>query len=585
MKVIGLLLGTVLIVALGFKVWPSRSFAQHEKAEGTSVSSINKILASREQMISSLKKDQFDILVIGGGATGAGAILDATTRGLKVALIEAEDFSLGTSSRSTKLIHGGVRYLEHAVKHLDKNEFALVRDALHERKRFLENAPHLCHALGILTPVYSWFDAFYYWMGLKTYDVIAGKASLGKSQFIQREETLERFPMLKKEGLKGAVLYFDGQFDDARMNVSLILTAIKEGGVACNYIRALSLVKADDRIVGAMVEDQVSKEIWPIRAEIIINATGPYADVIRKMDDPKLKDIIEPSQGSHILLPQSFSPPDTGLIIPKTKDGRVIFLLPWQGKTLAGTTDHPHEIEQFPKATEEEVSYILDYVRQYFDVPLERQNILATFSGFRPLAKPEHMQGDTASISRDHLIEVSPHKLVTIVGGKWTTYRKMAEDVVNRAIEVGELKAKQKSQTKNLKLFGASDYNNSLPSKLSLLGLPKDCAEHLAHAYGDQAFNVININNLSLKSRLITGFPYIEAEVIYCIRHEYALHASDILARRMRLAFLSHEASLRALPRVVDLIAAELSWDEPRKSQEITDAEKFLATMFTKAPL
>lgn len=577
------------ISAVAVMLWlvgcPLKPQAKTLRLQGTSVSSLkdsaNEPLLSRKQMIASLQQDHFDIVIIGGGATGAGALLDAASRGLNAALIEAEDYSLGTSSRSTKLVHGGVRYLENAVKHMDRQEYALVRDALQERMRFLQNAPHLTNALGILTPVYGWWDAFYYWVGLKCYDFIAGKASLGRSQFLSRNEAMSRFPMLKKEGLKGAVLYYDGQFDDARMNLSLVLSAIQKGAKASNYVRVLSLLKEGQEIRGVMVKDEISGQIWPLRARVVINATGPFADVIRKMDDPSLASIMVPSQGSHVLLPKSFSPQDCGLIIPKTKDGRVIFLLPWQGQTLAGTTDHLEPLTEYPRATEDEVAYILEHISHYFDLPLKRSDVKATFSGLRPLAKPEENGSNTAQISRDHLIEVSKNKLITIVGGKWTTYRKMAEEVIDCAVKVFALEPKGESQTKDLKLIGASSYEPSLAERLALVpGLSTESACHLAHAYGDQATNVLDTDK-ALYSLLVEGFPYIEAEVIYCIRHEYALRASDILARRLRLAFLSYEASLKALPRVLDLMARELSWDEPKKESERVLAMDFLKTMQT----
>lgn len=535
----------------------------------------------RKELIASLKNELFDIVIIGGGATGAGAALDAASRGLKTALIEAYDFSFGTSSRSTKLIHGGVRYLENAFKHLDLHEYALVKEALKERKLFLENAPHLTRTLPIITPVYSAFEAFYYWIGLKCYDVLAGKASLGRSQFLSREKTLARFPMLKKNRLKGAVLYYDGQFDDARMNVTLILSAINEGACAINYVKAQRFIKERGQIIGILAQDMMSGETMTIRGKIVINATGPYADQIRKMDQANVEEIIKVSQGSHVLLPHSFSPSDIGLVIPKTSDGRVIFLLPWQGKTLAGTTDHKHALTKYPKATETEVDYILKHMRNYFDLPLGRDDVMATWSGLRPLADPKHSSEKTAEISRDHFILVSKDQLITIVGGKWTTYRKMAEDVIDRAVEVGALKSKCESKTKTLKLKGSLKYKASLYQELmSEKHIAKDIALHIAHAYGDQAWSVLDVDP-SLNKRLVIGFPYLEAEVIYGVRYELALHVCDILARRLRLAFLSYEASKKALERVAALMAKELSWDQSRTRNEFKEAHEFLETMRT----
>ncbi len=540
---------------------------------------------SREDLTHRLADERFDILVIGGGATGAGAALDAATRGLSVALIEAQDFSAGTSSRSTKLVHGGVRYLEDAIKHFDFAEYDLVRDALHERINFLHNAPQLTRALPIITPVYNWVEAGYYLIGLKLYDFLAGDASIGHSQFLSRKKALARFPYLKAAGLKGAVMYFDGQFDDARMNVTLILSALRQGAAAANYVRVIDLIKENGMVVGAKVIDELTQKTWPIYAKIVINATGSFADSVRKLDNPETKDMVTASQGSHILLSEKFAPRDFGLIIPKTEDGRVIFLLPWLGKTLAGTTDQPHAVTEFPKATNEEVDYIIEHVQRYLDQPLSRKDVLASWSGIRPLLKP-HDETKTAAISREHVIEVSPSHLVTIVGGKWTTYRQMAEDVVTKAIETAKLTPKNDSMTKDLKLVGARFYQRSLAEELvAHEHLPVDVAQHLASSYGDRVDIVIDTDSKSRRARLIEGYPFIEAEVIYTVHHEYAVHATDVLARRLRLAFLDNQAARKALPKVIKLMAHELKWSAERQQSEKTSAEQFLDTMLTKSPL
>lgn len=534
---------------------------------------------SREQLLHKLNRDRFDILIIGGGATGAGAALDAASRGLKVALIEANDFSSGTSSRSTKLVHGGVRYLENAIKHLDRHEYALVRDALAERKRFLNNAPHLTKLLPIITPVYSVWEAFYYLVGLKLYDLVAGESSLGRSRFLSREKSLELFPMLKKEGLTGSVLYYDGQFNDARMNITLILTAVKEGATALNYVRALELIKEDGLVVGAVVQNTITGESFPVYAKVVINASGSFADNIRKMDNQNAPNIIATSQGSHILLPERFSSKTSGLIIPKTTDGRVLFLLPWQGKILAGTTDQPASLLENPKATLEEVEYILAHIRKYLTLPVSRSDIIATFSGLRPLVKPEHA-GNTASISRDHTIEISASHLVSIVGGKWTTYRKMAEDVINTAVTLAKLSPEHKSQTKELKLVGAQFYKETLAEELIAYELlSADVAHHLAETYGDRADAVMEFYRKGLKGKIAPGYPYVLAEIAYAAHHEYAVHATDILARRTRLAFLDNQAARMALPIIVSVMAEELKWNKTRIQEELKLSEEFLDTM------
>jgi glycerol-3-phosphate dehydrogenase len=449
-----------------------------------------------------------------------------------------------------------VRYLENAIKHFDWQEYELVRDALYERKRFLENAPHLANALAIITPVYSWFDAVYYLIGLKFYDFVAGDASLGHSKFLSKALTLERFPGLKAQDLKGAVVYYDGQFDDARMNLAIILTALQQGATVANYVRALDLLKEGNRVIGAKVWDEISQVGFLIAAKVVINATGVFADRLRKINDAQLSDLLEPSQGSHVLLPERFSRENCGLIIPKTKDGRVLFLLPWMGKTMAGTTDHSQGLTVLPKATNDEIDYILEHLRRYLAMPIERADILATWSGLRPLVKPEKALKNTASVSRDHIIEVSSGGLITIVGGKWTTYRKMAEDVINSAVKVGNLNPPKQTATKNLKLVGARFFNTSLVDKLvNQEGLAEDIASHLVASYGDQVDVVINLENKSRVGRLIDSYPFIEAEVIYGVTNEYARHATDIIARRMRLAFLDNQAARVVLPKIVSLIS------------------------------
>ncbi|USN51933.1 MAG: FAD-dependent oxidoreductase [Myxococcales bacterium] len=528
---------------------------------------------TRKQLIKRLKEQDFDVLIIGGGATGAGCALDAATRGLKTALIDSHDYAFGTSSRSTKLIHGGVRYLENAIKHFDWKEYELVRDALHERKYFLHNAPHLTHPIALLTPVYSCFESFYYWVGLKIYDVIAGNARFGASTFLSKKEVLKRFPAIQSQGLKGAVLYYDGQFNDARMNIALILSALRAGAVTLNYVGAHDFIKKDKKIVGLNVEDKVSKERWPVYAKLVINATGPYTDSIRKLNDSNAKNIMVPSQGSHIILPREYSPRDGGVVIPKTKDGRVIFLLPWQGKTLAGTTDQPQKITDNPTASKEEVDYIIEHVAHYVAKPIEQKQVLASWSGLRPLAKPEHQKNSTAAMSRDHLIELSDSGLLTIVGGKWTTYRKMAQDVIDSAVKAGSLKVKNNCITKKLKLVGADNYGQE---QGCFNFLDKDIAKYLLHAYGDQAEQVIKIDR---PCRLLEDNPYIEAEIIYALRYEYALYANDIIARRIRIAFLDQRAALKIVPKVVAIMAQELSWDSERAAQEIKETNKFVQSM------
>ncbi|HXW53212.1 MAG TPA: FAD-dependent oxidoreductase, partial [Myxococcota bacterium] len=347
-----------------------------------------------------------------------------------------------------------------------------------------------------------------------------------------------------------------------------------------------SLLKENGKVVGAMVRDKETNQVWPVLAKVVINATGIFADAVRKMDDENATNIMTPSQGSHVLLPEKYCSKEDGLIIPKTKDGRVLFLLPWLGKALAGTTDHPEKITALPRASDEEVEYILEHLRHYLGVPISRPEVIATWSGLRPLVKPKEAPTNTASISRDHLIDVSLSKLVTIVGGKWTTYRKMGEDVIDVAISVGKLSPLNGSLTKDLKLLGGRHYKSNLAHEVAAFEkLPFDIALHLAKSYGDRVDAVIDVDNKSKRERLIDGFPYIEAEVIYGITHEHALHSTDVIGRRMRLAFLDNRAARLALPKVVSLMAKQLKWDKNRMHEEMDLGTQFLDTMMTKPPI
>ncbi|MEX2542372.1 MAG: FAD-dependent oxidoreductase [Trueperaceae bacterium] len=510
---------------------------------------------NRSGNLERLKRESFDLLVVGGGATGAGVALDGVSRGLSVALVESDDFAAGTSSRSTKLIHGGVRYLEKAVKEFDRGQLALVRDALRERAVLLRIAPHLARPLPLLTPLYGLFEIPYYYAGLKIYDLLAGKANLAPSRFLGRGEAVGRFPMLRQDGLKGGVLYYDGQFDDARMNVSLALTAADRGAAVANHVAVTGLDKKGGRLRGALVEDRLAGDRWEVSARVVVNATGPFADTVRRMDDASLPNLLSTSSGVHVVLDKGFSPPETGLLIPRTEDGRVLFLLPWLGHTLVGTTDNPAPLSADPQASEDEIEYILRHLRRYFDLPVAREDVLAAWSGLRPLVSDARKSG-TASLTRDHLIDVSESGLVTITGGKWTTYRKMALDAVDRAVTAAGLDPRRTSQTDSIQLRGASGYSAQGHLELERMGLAPDVAAHLNRAYGSRSGEVALIAADGYGERLAEGYPHIEAEVIYAAREELACTADDVLARRTRLSFLNEEAARTARPRVEELLAA-----------------------------
>jgi len=523
------------------------------------------IEVSREERIKRLKQGHFDLLVIGGGSTGSGVALDAAARGLQVALVEKEDFGSGTSSRSTKLIHGGVRYLEQAVLRLDRGQFDLVRDAMRERAVILQNAPHLAWPLPLVIPIYRPLQVPYFWFGLKLYDALAGQANLGASRFLSPAKTLERLPMLRPNGLIGGLLYYDGQFDDARLSLSIALTAAEYGATIINHVAVTDLIKEHGRIIGTMVLGASGEGEWEIRAASVINATGPFSDQIRKLEDPQAPPMLQVSSGAHIVLDGKFSSPETGLLIPKTEDGRVLFILPWTNHTLIGTTDISAETTHEPPVRKQEIEYLLRHARRYLADPVSINDVKSAWAGLRPLvADPSH--SDSARLSRDHVIVESPSGLITIAGGKWTTYRKMAQDAVDRA--VGD-DASIPSRTRKLPLVGAAKYDPAFAAVLqSAYGLDADVASHLNRSYGDRAEHLAKLANEGLQTRLAAGHPYIEAEVVWAARVELAMTPLDVLARRTRIAALDRAAAIEALPRVIDLMADELSWGVDRRTSE-----------------
>ncbi|KAL1883058.1 hypothetical protein VTK73DRAFT_133 [Phialemonium thermophilum] len=580
---------------------------------------------SREQQIADLRRhsppaqeadsDEYDVLVIGAGATGSGVALDAATRGLKVAVIERDDFSSGTSSKSTKLVHGGVRYLEKAVWNLDYAQFQLVREALKERKYFLQTAPHLSMWLPIMLPLDKWWKAPYYWLGTKFYDLLAGSEGIESSYFLTKSKAIDAFPMLNKENLVGALVYYDGAHNDSRMNVSIVVTAALYGATVVNHMEVTGLLKnPEGRLCGAKVKDLIGEkngqpaEEFVVKAKCIINCTGPFTDGIRKMDDPECKEIVAPSSGVHVILPGYYSPGKMGLIDPKTSDGRVIFFLPWQGNTIAGTTDEPAQVTDKPLPDEKSIEWILNEIRHYLsqDINVRRGDVLAAWSGLRPLVKDPKAK-NTESLVRNHLIDISESGLVTCAGGKWTTYRQMAEECVDAAVAEFGLTTRPVTnaprvsgsdavddgahldgtcQTHRVRLVGAHGWSRTLFIPLiQHFGVETDVAKHLAESYGDRAWTVASLCRGTNKrfpargERVSQLYPFVDGEVRYAVRHEYAQTAVDVLARRTRLAFLNAQAALEALPKVIDIMSEELNWDRRRQDLEWKQTVQFLESM------
>ncbi|CCG84733.1 protein of unknown function [Taphrina deformans PYCC 5710] len=548
-----------------------------------------KTLPTRLEMLNKMKAgDEYDLVIVGGGAVGTGCAVDAASRGLKVALVERDDFASGTSSRSTKLVHGGVRYLEKAFWELDYGQYKLVKEALHERKTFLHTAPHLSFELPTMIPLYKWWQVPYFWAGTKIYDFLAGSENMSASYYMTKSRARTAFPMLKDEGLVGALVYCDGQHNDSRMNVGLATTAIEQGADAVNHVEVTAVDKNNGRCSGVQVKDLVSGESFSIKAKGLINATGPFTDAMRKMDDQSIEEIVAPSSGTHIILPGYYSPEKMGLIDPNTSDGRVIFFLPWQGNTIAGTTDAPTVVMANPLPKEEEIEWILSECRNYLsaDLNVRRGDVLAAWTGIRPLMRDPNAK-NTESLIRNHMINVSPSGLLTVAGGKWTTYRQMAEEAIDTSIKEFDLKPKvQHCVSENIRLTGAEYWNPLLYiSIVQQFGIETDVAKHLCESYGDRAFVVAQLAKETGQrwplrgKRLAVSYPFDEAEVRYAVRHEYAQSAIDVLARRTRLAFLNAQAALDVLPRVIDLMTEELGWSKSKQNQEWQDSVKFLLTM------
>jgi glycerol-3-phosphate dehydrogenase len=504
----------------------------------------------RSEMIARLDERHapWDMVIIGGGATGVGIAVDAASRGYDVLLLEQHDFGKGTSSRSTKLVHGGVRYLE-------QGNIALVMEALKERGLLRQNAPHLVSNLAFVVPNYDWWEAPFYGLGLKIYNALAGKYGFGSSEILSREETLARLPTIKTDGLRGGVVYFDGQFDDTRLLINLVATAAEQGATLVNYVRVAGLTKgADGFISGVVAADAETGQQWTIPARVVVNATGAFSDSVRRLAEPDVPALIAPSQGIHLVFHESFLSAESAIMVPHTSDGRVMFAIPWHGHTLVGTTDTPIESPTLePRPLPEEIAFILETAGQYLRKPPARADILSVFVGIRPLVK----SGDgklTAALSRDHTIHFDASGLLTTTGGKWTTYRHMAEHTVDQAADLARL-AERPCVTRTLNVHG-------FHSNADRFGALK--------VYGSDAAAIQDLMREvpSLAAPLHPQLPYTGAEVVWATRHEMARTVEDVLARRTRALFLNAHAAEAMAPEVARLMAGELGWDAARQAAE-----------------
>jgi len=515
---------------------------------------------NRAQALERLRANEpWDLVIIGGGATGLGCAVDASARGYRTLLLEQHDFAKATSSRSTKLVHGGVRYLK-------QGNISLVLEALHERGLLCQNAPHLVHHLAFIVPVYTWWEGPFYGIGLKLYDRLAGQLGLGPSTMLSREQTLEQIPTIEQSGLQGGVCYYDGQFDDARLAVNLAQTVFDLGGCALNYCRVTRLIKETGLTRGVVARDEETGEAHEIRARVVINATGVFSDGVRRMDDPAAEPVVAASQGAHLVLPREFLPGDSAIMVPHTPDGRVLFAVPWHDRTLVGTTAGAVErIDLEPRPMAEEIQFILQNAAKYLVKDPQPSDVLSAFAGLRPLVKSGNGR-NTAALSRDHTILISDSGLLTIAGGKWTTYRKMAEDTVHQAEAVGGL-GRKPCRTAGLRIHGFSSAP-PVDGHLAGYGSDADAIRSLASAQPDWA------------RPIHPALPYIGAEVVWAVRGEMARTVEDVLARRTRALLLDARASIQAAPQVARLMAAELkkpdTWPETSVADYVTVARSYL---------
>lgn len=494
-------------------------------------------------------EEAWDIIVIGGGATGLGIAVDAAKRGFKVLLLEKNDFAKGTSSRSTKLVHGGVRYLA-------QGNIKLVVEALRERSFLLANAPHLTKVQEFIIPAYSWFDKWFYGIGLYVYDILSQKRSLGRPKILGKKALMNLMPTLNGEGLSGGIVYKDGQFDDARLAIALARTADALGGTVLNYFSVIALLKENGKVVGVSAQDELGDASFDLKAKAVINATGVFVDAILEMDEPNNPAAVMPSQGVHLVVGKQFFPCSSALMIPKTKDGRVLFALPWNGAVVIGTTDTPlDQINEEPVALSEEIDFIIAHFNAYNNKKIDRSDLMSVFAGLRPLVKTSN-KGNTALASRDHTILVSSSNLITITGGKWTTYRKMAKDAVNNAAFVAKLPV-VKCSTRKLRLHGYAPH--------MVYGSPLS-------GYGTDAETIRKMiaDSPELAERIHPAFDYCKAEIVWAVKHEMAMTIEDILARRSRMLFVDARAAIASAEKVAGTMAALLQKDDEWHSDQVT---------------
>lgn len=509
------------------------------------------MMMNRDSQIQAFEvfKEEFDLIVIGGGASGLGVAVDSSQRGYKTLLIEKSDFAKGTSSRSTKLVHGGVRYLQNG-------DIKLVLEALRERGYLLRNAPQLVKKQAFVIPVYRTWQKYFYGIGLFLYDLLAGKLGFGKTQLLNKQETFNYLPNLKTKDLKGGILYYDGQFDDAGLAISLAKTAIHQGSILLNYHELTDFIKEENKIAGIRFKDVISGQERVARGKAVVNATGVFSDDVIQLDQPNAPNSIRPSQGVHLVFNSSFLKSGTALMVPKTTDGRVLFAVPWMNALVVGTTDVPiEEATEEPKATEKEVEFILENAANYLENPPVKSDIKSVFVGLRPLAASGDGNQKTKEVSRSHKITRTKSGLFNLLGGKWTTYRQMAEDLVDRVgLEVEG--RKRPCQTQKLKLWGFSTKHFFGDDTLSRYGVDLEKIRR----YSDDPDG-----NTSLSQQ----FELSKNRILWSIREEMAVTLEDVLARRTRCLFLDAKESVDIAEKVAKIVAKEMGKNEEWVAQEV----------------
>uniref|UniRef100_A0A3B0MZS3 glycerol-3-phosphate dehydrogenase n=1 Tax=Theileria annulata TaxID=5874 RepID=A0A3B0MZS3_THEAN len=572
--------------------------------------SVPEKLKTRNEMLNKLKTEKFDVLVIGGGCTGTSVALDLATRGVNCALVEANDFASGTSSKSTKLLHGGIRYLENAIYKLDFRELRFVWKALEERAHLIGSLPYANYPIPIVMPIYQYWQLPYFWVNIKVYEMLArffccNETKIPSSFYSDKSNALFNFPGLRTNGLLGAVVYYDGQHNDSRTNLMMALTSTvnnyvpgQKGSTVCNYVKVKKILRDPDTntVNGAVVEDVLSGEEFTVNTKVVVNCTGPFAGETKRLNDPESDLSILHSRGTHLTLPRKYCPTPYGLIIPKTTDGRVLFVLPWLNETIIGTTDNKDDLACNPKPTKEDVEFITKDASIYMNCPNEqlKSEIKSLWSGLRPLIKGVDEVNQTGKLSRGHIIEVDKTGMVNVYGGKWTICRLMAQDCVDELLKFyKDLKQSYKCRTRNLVLLGTHDKDGNsnfdeIRPRFNLLsyklmkdyGVDHDTANHLVESYGYKSEDVCKLSKENnLLTKIHENYPYLLGEVVYGIRNELACTPVDVLARRTRLAFLDAKAALQSLDKVVGVMEKELNWSPKTKKALYLEAQDYFQQM------